>query len=214
MDKSVISLINKHVADGVSDVHDIQRHIRTDMKSNFMSYVSDISNRRFHPTNKAVADHMYLAGQRLMHSKDDQKNLKTKIDLWKEENPEDRYFSRMKNDREDEKQDFLFVYQAEHHRRLLKRYGSIGLLDATYKTTKYSLLLFFICVKTNVDYQVVGAFICEHESKDAITEGLRILSAWNPDWRPSFFMTDFDEKEINTIEDVFENCFVYLCDFY
>lgn len=213
MDRNVISFINKRVADGMSDVHEMQRHIKSDLKTNFTSYASDVSNRRFHPTNKAVADHMFLAGQRLMHSKDDQKNLKAKIDVWKAENPGDRYFYRVKNDGE-EKQDFLFVYQAEHHQRLLKRYGSIGLLDATYKTTKYSLPLFFICVKTNVDYQVVGAFMCEHESKNAIKEGLSIFSGWNQDWHPSYFMTDFDEKEIDSIEEVFDDCFVYLCDFH
>ena len=38
------------------------------------------------------------------------------------------------------------------------------LLDATYKTTRYGLPLFFLPVKTNVEYQVVGAFVCEGES--------------------------------------------------
>lgn len=78
----------------------------------------------------------------------------------------------------------------------------------------YALPLFFICVKTNVDYQIVGTFICEQESKQSIQEGITVLRDWNPDWKPSYFMTDFDEKEIHAKEDTFVNCKVYLCDFH
>jgi len=39
----------------------------------------------------------------------------------------------------------LVVYQSQWQRRLLARYGSMCLLNATYKTTRYSLLLFFLC---------------------------------------------------------------------
>ena len=49
----------------------------------------------------------------------------------------------------------LFVLQSAWQRRLLQRYGHVCLLDATYKTTKYALPLFFVAVKTNVDYQTV-----------------------------------------------------------
>ncbi|CAH3020845.1 unnamed protein product, partial [Porites evermanni] len=42
---------------------------------------------------------------------------------------------------------FLFVHQEVWQQRLLRRYGSeLVLLDATYKTTKYALPLFFLCV--------------------------------------------------------------------
>ena len=58
----------------------------------------------------------------------------------------------------------LFIYQTQWMIPLLQRYGNeICLLDATYKTTRYALPLFFLTVKTNVDYQVVGAFACEGE---------------------------------------------------
>ena len=43
---------------------------------------------------------------------------------------------------------FLFVHQEPWQQRLLVRYGNIiALLDATYKTTKYSLPLFLLCVQ-------------------------------------------------------------------
>ena len=43
---------------------------------------------------------------------------------------------------------------------LIKRYGNeVILLDATYKTTQYALPLFFMVVKTNIDYQIVASFV-------------------------------------------------------
>ena len=70
----------------------------------------------------------------------------------------------------------LFVHQTKFQTRLLDHYGnSICLLNATYKTTKYSLPLFFVVVKTNVDYQVVSSFVVQDERRAAITEALRII---------------------------------------
>lgn len=78
------------------------------------------------------------------------------------------------------KQSFLFLHQATWQRRLLKKYGdNICLLDATYRTTRYSLPQFFLAVKTNVDYQEVGSFIIQHEATEAIAEALQTLKQWN-----------------------------------
>ena len=43
---------------------------------------------------------------------------------------------------------------------------TISLIDATYKTTKYDLALFFICVKTNVGYSVVAEFVIQSETAE------------------------------------------------
>ena len=49
----------------------------------------------------------------------------------------------------------LFVYQTPNMQRLYRRYASnLIMFDATYRTTKYALPLFFMVVKTNVNYQV------------------------------------------------------------
>ena len=48
------------------------------------------------------------------------------------------------------------------------------MLDATYKTTRYNLPLFFVVVKTNVDYQIVGSFVVQSETTDAIFEALSV----------------------------------------
>ena len=62
-------------------------------------------------------------------------------------------------------QPLLWVHQNEWQKELLVKYGNvITLIDATYKTTKYDLALFFLCVKTNVNYTVVAEFIVQSES--------------------------------------------------
>ena len=57
----------------------------------------------------------------------------------------------------------LFVYQSKWQMDLIKRYGNeMVLVDAAYKTTRYALLLFFMIVKTNVDYQIEASFVIEN----------------------------------------------------
>ena len=105
----------------------------------------------------------------------------------------------------------LFVYQNEEQRRLLKRYGNeLSLLDATYKTSRYSLPLFFLVVKTNVDYQIVSAFVIESETTKGILEALQVIKDWNPDWNPAVFMTDYSNEEINAAETMFPGIFLLL----
>ena len=57
----------------------------------------------------------------------------------------------------------LFVYQSKWQMDLIKRYGNeMVLVDAAYKTTRYALLLLFMVVKTNVDYQIEASFVIEN----------------------------------------------------
>lgn len=98
----------------------------------------------------------------------------------------------------------LFIHQTAWQSRLLCRYGQeLAFLDATYKTTKYSLPLFFVAVKTNVDYAIVSSFVIQDETTASITEALSILHQWNPRWNPQHMMTDLCEEEIKSIEFVF-----------
>ena len=65
----------------------------------------------------------------------------------------------------------LFVHQTVWQSRLLVKYGQdLSFLDATYKTTKYALPLFFIAVKTNVDYIIVASFVVQDETTKSIRE--------------------------------------------
>lgn len=86
----------------------------------------------------------------------------------------------------------------------MEKYGQeICLLDATYKTSRYSLPLFFVVVPTNTSYQIVATFLVSKETAASISEALTILTKWNRGWLPNFWMTDYDTAEMNAIEQVF-----------
>ena len=103
----------------------------------------------------------------------------------------------------------MFVHQSKVQRRLLGRYGnSICLLDATYKTTKYSLPLFFVVVKTNINYQVVASFLLQDETTAAITEALSVIKTWNPIWKPKCFMADNCDEEIKSTGNIFPRMYM------
>ena len=76
--------------------------------------------------------------------------------------------------------------------KVVFRYGKeLTLLDATYRTTRYALPLFFMVVKTNIDYQIVAVFVTENETEDSIQEALSIIKSWNKDVSPIYGMTDY-----------------------
>ena len=98
----------------------------------------------------------------------------------------------------------------------LHRYPNLVLMDATYKTCKLSLPLFFLVIRTNVGYSIVAEFIIQHEDTTSITEVLSILRTW---WEKesiniSNFMIDCQQLEENAICAVFLDSVVYLCAFH
>lgn len=132
----------------------------------------------------------------------DQENLERKIQNWIAEKSQDLFFFRRcslshveANPREETEkmtmlklmwQKLLFAHQAARQRRLMSRYNNeITLLDATYKTMRYKLPLFFLVVKTNINFVVVGSFIIQNETTASIEEALNIFRTWNPTWSPS-----------------------------
>ena len=95
------------------------------------------------------------------------------------------------------------------------KYGiTVTLVDETYKTTKYDLPLFFVTVRTNMGYKVAAYFIVQSESTEMILEALNIPKQWNPDWKPAFFLCDYSEAGISSIQQTFPTATVYLCDFH
>ena len=68
----------------------------------------------------------------------------------------------------------MFAYQSDEMQRLYRRYApTMVLLDATYRTAKYSLPLYFLVVQTNVNYQAAAVIVCQEETTEMITEALR-----------------------------------------
>ena len=109
----------------------------------------------------------------------------------------------------------MFVYQSKEMKNMYERYGNhMILLDATYKTTKYALPLFFVVVQTNVNFQVCCVIVLQEESTEMITKALKIFKGWNPMVSPKYAFVDFDDREITSLEIVFERVKVFLCDFH
>ena len=162
-----------------------------------------------------------------MKSLVDQENLRHKVDEWKSADPNICVIFRPYVDPESTA-DFvclkdadgnvevhcggqpalLFVHQTHWQRRLLRRYGSVCLLDATYNTTRYALPLFFLCVHMNVRYIVVATLVMQNED---IAEAQNIICSCNPEWTATSFMVDFCEAEINALNSVLTGSLHLLC---
>ena len=58
-------------------------------------------------------------------------------------------------------------------------------------------------VKTNVDYQVVAAFLIEGETRENITTVLTKIKEWNRDFSPLYAMVDCLAEETNALETLY-----------
>ena len=171
-------------------------------------------DRSFYPVRQDISNHVSMAKRAIDLSSVDQENLQMKIKEWKKVNEKASFYYRpaVKTNElteGDSEQQFLYIHQEEWQKELLVTYGNtITLMDATYKTTKYSIPLFFICVRTNVE------FVVQSENTDQIFEALSIVKSWSPSWYPSFFITDYSDAEMSAITKLFPNTQLYLCDFH
>ena len=231
--QKVHPLISKKIEDlvreGSTDPNEVQRALREYVRNQCSALKPSPIDRAYYPTTSDIRNHMYKAKIALQLSKFDQENLTLKIEEWKKLNADDCHFFRpyvsetdsVKGASEEASsenkltQTLLWVYQQQWQRELLTRYGNhISLIDATYRTMKYELPLFFVCVRTNVGYSVVAQFIVQSESVECITEALHVLKEWNSDWSPPFFLCDFSDAEFSALKQAFPSTTVYGCDFH
>lgn len=105
------------------------------------------SNRRYYPSRQDLRSHIARAISASKYCGDDQESLKGKVDQWCCESPTSKFYIRTRDDNTDGNESkFMFVHQEEWQQRLLLWYGSkLVLRDASYKTTKYAIPLFFRC---------------------------------------------------------------------
>lgn len=187
-------------------------------------------DRAFYPLNEDIRNHVSKAKRALELSKYDQENVRLKIEEWKKDAPQSSFFFRpfrstpwTEHSTDDIKargewvseETLLYIQQEEWQKELLTCYGNtVTLMDATYKTTKYSIPLFPVCVKTNVSYSIVAEFIIQSETTECIYEALSILKSWNPEWEPQFYLKDYSGAEIAAVNKLFPRTQVYLCEFH
>ena len=103
-----------------------------------------------------------------------------------------------------------FIYQSTEMQQMFQRRDNqLIILDWAYKTTKHALPLFFLVVKANVSTVIV----LQEESVNMITRALSIVKAWNLRSHQGTYLLLL-MKEISSLEIVFPNIQVYLCDFH
>ena len=217
----LVEKIYELVSEGITDTQEVKRALKHyTLHALCPEQKPELMDRAYYPTNTDIRNHVYKAQRACQLSKLDQENLQLKIEQWQKQSPHSHfhfrpYKSTLDNDNEcrvlEEEskytQTLLYVHQEPWQQQLLNRYGNtISLMDATYKTTKYELALFFLVVKTNVGYSVVGEFVVQSETADQIAEALSMLSTWNPEWQPPYFMTDYSEAEMGAITKIFPTC--------
>ena len=228
--KDVLAKIHDLVNQGIDSVREV-KHILRDYVANviFKDNIKklDYANQGYFPIDKNIRNHIDRAKMLNQFSKIDQENFVEKVKEWKAASPDSKFHFRpsatkkpcdseelLSGNTEGQGDKLLYVHQTPWQQILLKRYGKILLLDATYKTMNYALPLFLVCVKTNISYIVVGEFVIEDENIESIAEALKVLKDWNGSLDPLFFMTDCSLAEINAIESVFPGAIVFLCDFH
>ena len=196
--------------------------------------------RRYNPTPKMINNLISKVRTDSMHSKFDQENVMELKKKWEESahvrfipkgsirqveqlldemetglmNPNASEFV-VEESESTPNSKLCLVYQSYNMQRLYRKYGlHLILLDATHKTCKYALPLYFLVVQTNVMYQVVAIIIIEDESTELLSQALMIIKEWNPEVNPKYGMTDFDDAETLALYHVFPGIILFLCDFH
>jgi len=216
----LIQKIHELVLAGVSEPMEMKRHL----KHHVLHYLSksgtpDPNDRAYFPTLDDIRNHMNQAQKTLKLSLVDQENVSMKTAEYHKLSPETKIhfqpFTKPNDSDIASGTELLWVHQEPWQQDLLIKYdNTVSMIDATYKSTKYDLPLFFITVRTNTGYCVVAEFIVQGEAKGSIESALSIIKSWNPQWAPKFFMTVYSEAEISALETAFPDTVVYLCDFH
>ena len=113
-------------------------------------------------------------------------------------------------------QNMYLFYQSQTHQYLLNRYGYFAHLvevkpkHTNGRTTAFSL--FLICVRTNVDCQVVGTILCNkyNDHTKVLKEALTEFKEINEFWKPKYLMIDPSRAIISVVEELFPGSFIFL----
>ena len=96
VDEPIINKIHQFVNEGLSNVREMQRHMKIFVKNELFHGTSlpPPTSRRYHPKKKDIRNRMYIAAAKLKFSKTDQKNLELKVKEWKKQSLNDNFFFR------------------------------------------------------------------------------------------------------------------------
>lgn len=213
IDKSLQQEISRLVNNGFSNVKIVQSMLKDFIDRSCTTLTPSNLSRAFFPDQRTIRNFIIKFTDEKHQSKIDQNALRIKIEQWKKSQPNDNFYFQPYSEVDGVVTPLMFCQQTEWQKYLLDRDGSICFLDAIYKTTKYSLPLFLLVVKTNVNYCVVASFFKQYEDSKSIEEALKVIKSWNCTWFPQYFVADYCEAEYNAIIKIF-NCPSYICDFH
>ena len=176
----LITNIHDLVQTGVTDPTVVQRLLRSHVCSQMHTNPPDPNDRSYFPMVDDVRNHVNRAKQSLKLSIIDQENAALRVDQWKALCPEAKFLFRpytcSSEKEEHTEMTLLWVHQEPWQQQLMTKYGNtIALMEATYKTTRYELPLFFISVRTNSGYCVVADFVVQLKSTEHVTEALNVI---------------------------------------
>ena len=122
----------------------------------------------------------------------------------------------MPHGNEDVKNNLLFIHVTVAQKLLLQCYNNLVLMDTTYHTCRLMLPLFFLAMKTNVNYSPITSFIVQNEDAKSISKALsrikQYISLDGIDIKN--FMINCSPMEMQSIREIFPNCRLYLCHFH
>ncbi|KAB7503594.1 hypothetical protein Anas_06656 [Armadillidium nasatum] len=213
IDKAILDKIRNLVFSGITSVSVISESLQCYVESHIK--VNDKNRRRFFPSRNDIRRCVQKARESLRKSKYDEAKLIAIKSTLGDANTfyfqPALYSSDHSEDLTCKKTGFLIVYQNEEMKRLYNLYGHhCILLDPVYKFCKYSFVLYFLIIQTNVSYQVIGVFLTDSESKDSIIDALTVIFHWNPNVIPKYAMTDNNVENIKALESFFSDIKVFI----
>ena len=141
---SIIQKIHALVLEGMVEPLEAQRHLKHYVQ-HYILCASELPNsldRAYYPDIQDIRNHINTAKRNLQLSVIDQENVLLKTTEWKELSPDTKLFFRPYT--ENDSSSLTWIHQELWQQEVLLRYGNnISMIDATYKTTKYDLPLFF-----------------------------------------------------------------------
>ena len=173
----------------------------------------------FYPLKQDITNHINMAKKSIDMSTFDQENMRKKVEEWEKSKLKSSFYFRpygkkAAENESGEEQNFLNVHQEEWQKEFLTTFGNtITLTNATYKTTKYSIPLFFLCVKIKVNNTVVTEYVIQLENTNHIFEALSIIKSRTPNRDQKYFITDYSDAEMSAVSMLFLQIQFYLCKF-
>ena len=135
-------------------------------------------------SNRTISRQMYKVMMKLHLSKIDEVNVLKMIDLWKQDAWQISYFFDLRcpvviYNMLTQKMMMIycimclmFIHMTVVQKLLLQCYNNLVLMGTTYRTCRLMLPLFFLTMKTNVNYSAVTSFKVQNEDAKSISKAL------------------------------------------